>query len=86
MNQAAADVAQQAKQPKHKQDDNYCPQHGMIPFRFSLRFDRYYSEGDFFAKLFPQQFMNGRASIFFFGYEETRFWKKAGYLLSGIFS
>jgi hypothetical protein len=52
MDQAAADMAEQAKQPKHEQDDNYCPQHGMIPFRFSLRLIGIFPDDDFFAKLF----------------------------------
>jgi hypothetical protein len=30
MDQAAANVAEQTKQPKHEQDDNYGPQHGVI--------------------------------------------------------
>jgi hypothetical protein len=28
MNQAAANVADEAKEPEHNQDDNYCPEHG----------------------------------------------------------
>ena len=28
MDQTAANVAEQAKQPKHEQDDNYSPEHG----------------------------------------------------------
>jgi hypothetical protein len=35
MDQTAANVAEQAKQPKHEQDDNYSPQHGVIPFPLS---------------------------------------------------
>jgi len=27
VNQAAANVAEQAKKPEHEQDDNYSPQH-----------------------------------------------------------
>jgi hypothetical protein len=52
MDQTSANVAEQAKQPKHEQDDNYCPQHGIIPFRFSLRLIGIYPEDYFFAKLF----------------------------------
>jgi hypothetical protein len=35
MNQTAANVNEQAKQPQYEQDDNYCPQHGVIPFPLS---------------------------------------------------
>ena len=35
MDQTAANVAEQAKQPKDEQDDNYSPQHGVIPFPLS---------------------------------------------------
>jgi hypothetical protein len=35
MDQTAANVAEQAKQPKHEQDDNYSPQHGVNPFPLS---------------------------------------------------
>jgi len=34
MDQAAANVADQAKKPKHDQDDNYSPEHG-YSFRLS---------------------------------------------------
>ena len=35
VDRAAANVAEQAKQPKDEQDDNYSPQHGVIPFPLS---------------------------------------------------
>jgi hypothetical protein len=56
MDQAAADVTEQAKQPKYEQDDNYCPEHGVIPFRFGLRFIGIYPEHNAFAKLFRNMF------------------------------
>jgi hypothetical protein len=34
MNQAAADMADQAYQPQHQQDNNNGPQHGQSPFLF----------------------------------------------------
>jgi hypothetical protein len=34
MNQAAANVADEAKKPEHDQDDNYSPEHG-YSFRLS---------------------------------------------------
>jgi hypothetical protein len=30
MDQTAANMAEQTEQPKHEQDDNYSPQHGVI--------------------------------------------------------
>jgi hypothetical protein len=35
MDQTSAKVAEQAKKPEHEQDDNYGPQHGVIPFRLN---------------------------------------------------
>jgi hypothetical protein len=32
MDQAAANVAEEAKKPEHDQDDNDSPEHGVIPF------------------------------------------------------
>lgn len=73
MDQTAANVAEQTKQPKHEQDDNYGPQHRVIPFRFTLLLIGIYPEEYLFAKLFPNMFrtmvlpqalMSGRALIF----------------------
>ena len=56
MDQTSANMAEQAKQPKHEQDDNYGPQHGIIPFRFSLMSTGIYPEDYTFAKLFRTTF------------------------------
>ena len=57
MDQTAADMTKEAKKPKHEQDDTYCPQHGIIPFRFSLKSLAIYPDDLFFAKLFRHEFL-----------------------------
>jgi hypothetical protein len=53
MDQAAANVADEAQKPEHDQDDNYSPEHGYLFLSLGLNFRRrIYSELHLFAKLF----------------------------------
>jgi hypothetical protein len=54
MDQTAADMTEQAKEPKYEQDDNDCPQHGIIPFRL-IRVDRYLFRGRFLRQAFSER-------------------------------
>ena len=55
MDQAAANVADEAKKPENDQDDNYGPEH-RCSFRFELNFRRrIYSEVHLLDKLFQNR-------------------------------
>jgi hypothetical protein len=53
VDQAAANVADEAKKPEHDQDDNYSPEHG-YSFRFELNFRRRLSKGSSTRQAFSE--------------------------------
>jgi hypothetical protein len=53
MDQTTANVADEAKEPEHNQDDNYSPEHGYLFLSIELNFRRpIYPKVRLFAKLF----------------------------------